>query len=131
MEDISGSALTSPILKGTFVKWMLANPSHRHSKTHPATSVNLYTKQLGGRKREEKKKSNCYCMPLLHSAAITDITFGCKTLTEKDFVRKLQKSTCINTQNSGCTPDPCKHKHCYDVCCKKPHRRPLSCSYPA
>lgn len=56
MEDISGSALTSPILKGTFVKWMLANPSHRHSKTHPATSVNLYTKQLGGRKREEKKK---------------------------------------------------------------------------
>lgn len=83
------------------------------------------------KKERRKKNSNCYCMPLLHSAAITDITFGCKTLTEKDFVSKLQKSTCINMHNSGCTPDPCKHKHCYGVCCKRPHRRPLSCSYPA
>lgn len=46
-------------------------------------------------------------MPLLHSAAIADITFGCKTLTEKDFVSKLRKSTYINVS------DPCKHKHLY------------------
>ena len=85
MEDISGSGLTSAIQKGTFVKWMLANSSHQDSKTCPATSVNLYAKQLGGKKREGRKKMNCYCMPLLHSAAIMDVTFGCKTLTEKDF----------------------------------------------
>lgn len=57
MEGISGSSLTSAIKKGTFVKWVLANPSHQDSKSRPATSVNWYAKQLGGKKKKEKKEN--------------------------------------------------------------------------
>lgn len=106
MEDVSGSGLTSVIQKGTFVNGCWQAPVTKIPKHILPHHVNLYAKQLGGKKKR-KKKPNCYCMPLLHSAAIADITFGCKTLTEKDFVSKLRKSTYINVS------DPCKHKHLY------------------
>lgn len=56
---------------------------------------------------------------------------GCKTLPEKDFVSKLQKSTYINMLNSGCIWSLQTKPWLWGLCCKRPCKRPLSCPYPA
>jgi len=88
IEDISGSGLTSAIQKGTFVKWVLANPSDQDSRTCPAASVNLYATQLGG-KREKKEKNELLLYAFTAFCGHYGYNFHLENLTEKDFCEQI------------------------------------------
>lgn len=76
-----------------------------------------------GKKEKEKTALLLYAIPALCSY-IMDITFGCRTLTEKDFLSKLLKSTYINMQNSGCIWSLQTQTVSWCLCCRRPLSRP-------